>query len=56
MKAYSAIIVMALLYSGIIELSTERAHTSAEILLWLLLFMVGVYGILTFVITEGIEF
>lgn len=56
MKAYSVIIVMALMFSGIVELSPERAHTMAETLMWLLLFSVGVYGILTFVITEGIEF
>lgn len=56
MKAYSLIIVMYIMYSGIVELSSERTHGSSEILIWVLLAVVGVYGILTFVIVEGIEY
>lgn len=56
MKVYSAIIVMYLMYTGIVRLSSERTHGSTEILIWVLLAVVGVYGILTFVIVEGIEY
>ena len=56
MKVYSVVIVMALSYSGIVELSPERGHAPAEIIIWVLLVAVGVYGILTFIIIEGLEF
>ncbi len=56
MKVYSTIIVMYLMYTGIVSLSTERTHGSSEILIWVLLAVVGVYGILTFVILEGLEY
>lgn len=56
MKVYSTIIVMYLLYSGIVSFSSERTHGSSEIMIWVILAVVGVYGILTFVIVEGLEF
>lgn len=56
MKAYSMVIVMFLMYSGIVEFSSDRGHGSSEILIWVVLAVVGVYGILTFVILEGLDF
>jgi hypothetical protein len=56
MKVYSLVIVMYLMYSGIVTFSSERGHGSSEILIWVVLAVVGVYGILTFVIVEGLEF
>lgn len=56
MKAYSVVIVMFLAYSGIVEFSSGLVHGTSEILIWLLLAVVGVYGVLTFVIIEGLEF
>ena len=56
MKVYSAIIVMYLMYSGIVRLSSEQTHGATETLIWVLLAVVGVYGILTFVIVEGLEY
>ena len=56
MKAYSVVIVLFVMYSGIIEFSNGRAHGGAEILIWVVLASVGVYGILTFVIIAGLDF
>ncbi len=56
MKAYSMVIVMFLMYSGIVEFSSDRGHGSSEILIWVVLAVVGVYGVLTFVILEGLDF
>lgn len=55
MKAYSAVIVMYLIFSGIIEFS-QSAHPPFEAVIWLILAIVGVYGILTFIIIEGLDF
>ena len=56
MKVYSAVILMFLMYSGIREFSVDHGHGTSEILIWAVLATVGVYGILTFVIIEGLEF
>jgi hypothetical protein len=55
MKAYSAVIVMYLIFSGIIEFS-ESSHSTLEAVIWLILAIVGIYGILTFIIIEGLDF
>lgn len=55
MKVYSLVIVMYLMYTGIMELSGGGTD-SFEIMVWVLLAVVGVYGILTFVIIEGLDF
>lgn len=56
MKAYSAVIVMFLMYSGIIEFSSDQSLGVPEILMWAVLAAVGIYGILTFVIIEGLTY
>lgn len=56
MKAYSVVIVMFLGYSGIVEFSSDLDHGASEAIIWLILAVVGVYGVLTFVIIEGMEF
>lgn len=55
MKVYSVVIVMYLMYTGIMEVS-EGGTGPPEIMIWVLLAVIGVYGILTFVIIEGLEF
>lgn len=55
MKVYSVVIVMYLMYTGIMELS-EGGTGPSGIMIWVLLAVIGVYGILTFVIIEGFEF
>lgn len=55
MKVYSVVIVMYLMYTGIMELSNGGTGPSG-IMIWVLLAVIGVYGILTFVIIEGLEF
>lgn len=55
MKVYSLVIAMYLAYSGIVELS-DLSHTFLEAAVWVILAAVGVYGILTFIIVEGLEF
>ncbi|MFW6384662.1 MAG: hypothetical protein ACOCY7_00830 [Halodesulfurarchaeum sp.] len=55
MKAYSIIIVMNLAYFGVIEFS-DRSHTFLETVIWVILAVIGIYGILTFIIVEGLDF
>ena len=54
MKAYSAVIAMYLIFSGIIEFSAS-SHSLLEALIWLILALVGIYGILTFIVIEGLD-
>lgn len=56
MKAYSAIIGLFLMYSGIVEVSADLSMGASEILMWVVLAAVGIYGILTFVIIEGLTY
>jgi hypothetical protein len=55
MKIYSLVIVMYLMYTGIMEFSANGTGPFG-IMVWVLLAVIGVYGILTFVIVEGLEF